>query len=62
MEKCRENVDWYADTPLDSSTALQALYYSQPRAKNGFALLTLRKNGITEEVYDIGNTTPVWSS
>ncbi len=62
MEKCRQNVDWYSDTPLDSTTALQALYYTQPRAKNGFAILTLRKDGMTEQVYDTGNTTPVWSS
>ena len=62
MEKCQQNVDWYSNSPLDSSTALQVLYYSRPRAKNGFAMLTLRKDGITEQVYDIGNTKPVWSS
>jgi hypothetical protein len=61
MEKCQQNVDWYSATPLDPSTALQAPYYSRPRAKNGFAMLTLGKDAISEQAYDIGNTTPVWS-
>ncbi len=61
MEKCRQNVEWYSNSPLDSTMALQALYYSQPRAKNGFAILTLGKDGITEQVYEIGNTKPVKS-
>jgi hypothetical protein len=61
MEKCRQNVAWYSDSPLDSTTTLQALFYSRPRAKNGFAMLTLKKDGISEQVYDIGNTKPVWS-
>jgi len=62
MDKCRENVDWYSDSALECGKELQALYYSQPRAKNGFAILTLSEDGITEEVYDIGNTKPVWRS
>jgi len=60
MEKCRSNIDWYSNTPLDSSPMLQVLYYSRPRAKNGFAMLTLSKKGITEEIYEINNTQPVW--
>lgn len=51
MEHCKDYVDWYSKTPLASGTN---------RAKNGFALLTLSEKGITEEVYDIGNTQPVW--
>ena len=62
MKKCQQNLDWYSNSPLESSSELQDLYYSSPRAKNGFAMLTLRKDGISEEIYDIGNTTPVWSS
>ena len=62
MKNSGKYVDWYSNSPLASTKALQALYYSRPRAKNGFAMLTLKKNGITEQVYDIGNTTPVWSS
>ena len=61
MEKCRQNVAWYSDSPLDSTSTLQVLPYSRPRAKNGFAMLTLKKGGITEQVYELGNTKPVWS-
>jgi hypothetical protein len=61
MDGCRQYVDWYSQTPLDPSPVFQALYYSQPRARNGFVMLTLSRNGMTEQVYDIGNTTPVWS-
>lgn len=62
MEECRQNVEWYSDSALDSSMASQTLYYSQPRAKNGFAILTLSKDSITEQVYEIGNNEPIWSS
>jgi hypothetical protein len=62
MEKNDKNVDWYSTTPLVSDGISQALSYSRPRAKNGFAILTLSENGITEEVYEIGNTEPVWRS
>lgn len=62
MEKCKENIDWYSDTALESSKKLEALYYSRPRAKNGFSMITLSASGITEQVYEIGNTKPVWSS
>jgi len=58
MAKCRQNVDWYSQTPLDPSTRPSPFYYSR-RARNGFAMLTLSKTGITEQVYDIGNTTPI---
>jgi hypothetical protein len=51
MKNCAATVDWYSKTPLNPQTA---------RAKNGFAMLTLSNTGITEEVYDMGNTTPVW--
>ncbi len=61
MEKCGQYVDWYSNSPLDSNMERQALYYSSPRAKNGFAILTLSKDGITEQVYEIGNTKPVKS-
>jgi len=61
MEKCQGNIDWYSKTPLDSSTKLQALYYSRPRAKNGFSVLTLSENAVTEEIYEIGNKNPIWS-
>jgi hypothetical protein len=60
MQGCKQNVEWYSDTPLDATAALEALYYTSPRAKNGFAMLTLSKDGITEEAYDVGNTKPVW--
>ncbi|MCP4269873.1 MAG: hypothetical protein GY777_30590 [Candidatus Brocadiaceae bacterium] len=62
MEKCTNNVDWYSDTPLDCTTMLEALYYTRPRAKNGFAMLTLRENDIIEEIYEIGCVHPVWRS
>lgn len=58
MEGC-ENVEWYSGTPLVPEK-MEALYYSSPRAKNGFAMLTLSGSGITEEAYEIGNTKPVW--
>ena len=61
MEKCQQNVDWYSDSPLDSTMALQALYYSRPRAKNGFAILTLSKDGISEQMYEIDNPKPIKS-
>ncbi len=51
MSNCASTVAWYSQTPLTANTA---------RAKNGFAMLTLSAHGITEEVYEIGNTTPVW--
>ncbi len=62
MENSQSNVDWYSDTPLEPETELQALIYSSPRAKNGFSILTLTENSITEEVYNIGNKDPVWRS
>jgi len=62
MEKCKQNVEWYSNSPLDSVMMLQALLYSRPRAKNGFAMLTLSESDITEQVYEIGNNKPVWSS
>lgn len=62
MEKCRQNVDWYSNTPLQEEQMLKALLYSSRRATNGFAMLTLSKDGITEEVYDMDNTTPVWKA
>lgn len=61
MEKCQANIDWYSNAPLEPNMMLKALYYSRPRAKNGFAMLTLTGNGITEQVYEIGNANPVWS-
>lgn len=61
MAKCSQTVEWYSKTPLYHTAALQALYDTSPRAKNGFAVLTLRKDGITEEAFDIGNKNPVWS-
>ena len=61
MSKCQNNVDWYSNTPLNLSFESESIVYSRPRAKNGFAVLTLSKNDITEEVYEIGNTKPVWS-
>lgn len=54
-------VDWYAHTPLDASQRLQALVHTAPRATNGFALLTLDGNTLSEAFFDMGNTTPVWT-
>jgi hypothetical protein len=62
MANCQTTVDWYSDTPLDSSALMESLFYSSPRAKNGFAMITLSENNITEEIYNIGSTTPVWQS
>lgn len=62
MANCQNTVDWYSDAPLDSTSRLQELYYSSPRAANGFAMLTLSEHGIKEDIYHIGCTTPVWSS
>lgn len=62
MEKCGENIDWYSNSVLEPSMELEELYYSRPRAKNGFSILTLSKNGISEQVYEIGNTEPVWEN
>lgn len=53
---------WYSHTALTDDTMLEALFYESRRAKNGFAVLTLTPDGITEAVYDIGNTEPVWTS
>ena len=61
MEKCKQTVEWYSDKPLDSTAALQALYYTSPRAANGFAMITIKADGsVTEEAYAIGSKTPVW--
>ena len=60
MEKCSDYIDWYSHTALDSEKMLQAIVYTRARAKNGFAMLTLTQSGITEQVYEIGNTNPVW--
>lgn len=54
-------VDWYSQTPLVEAAALQVPYYTRPRARNGFAVLTLSADGIEERIYEIGRTTPVWS-
>jgi hypothetical protein len=62
MEKCGDNIDWYSDTALQSTTMLEALYYTRPRAKNGFAMLTLSEDSLIEDVYEIGNVHAVWSS
>ena len=54
-------VDYYASTPLctpPNCTCPQWTY----RVKNGFAVLTLSQNAITEAFYEQGNTTPVWTS
>ncbi len=59
MENCA-NVSWYSKTPLSEQAMLAALWYSRPRAANGFAMLTLDQDGITEEIYSIDSTTPVW--
>jgi hypothetical protein len=60
MEKCRQSVEWYSHTPLDSTAGLEALFYTSRRAKNGFAMLTLGEDEITEEAYEIGNIKRVW--
>ena len=60
MKNCKKNVDWYSDTPLGEVDDAEAILYTSPRAKNGFVMLTLKKGSITEEVYEIGNTNPVW--
>lgn len=62
MEKCQANIEWFSNAPLDSGMMSMAIYYSRQRAKNGFAMLTLSENGITEQIYEIGNANPVWSS
>lgn len=61
MEHCQATVDWYSNSPLDAKQSLQAMYYTRPRAKNGFAMLTLGQSTIKEEIYQIGSTCPVWS-
>ncbi len=50
---------WLADTPLDSTEMLNLPEMSY-RAKNGFAVITLLKNSLSEKFYDEGNTHPVW--
>ncbi|MBT0569056.1 metallophosphoesterase [Curvibacter sp. CHRR-16] len=59
MKGC-SNVDWYANTELKINEALAFVHIS-PRAKNGFAMLTLGENTIREEFFDIGNTAPIYS-
>lgn len=62
----KKNALWYASTPLMSSTGAEGAPAGlewQPRIKNGFAMITLKKDGsIIEETYDQGSTVPVWSS
>lgn len=62
FEKRPANICWYAKAPLDSGKSLEAMYYDSPRAKNGFAMLTLGHDSIKEEFYEIGNSKPVWTS
>lgn len=54
------NVSWHSNTPLSAERMLAAPWYSEPRATNGFAVLTLERDRITEEIYNIGSTTRVW--
>lgn len=62
MAKCTTNVDWYSNTPLEPKVDELSFLQSSPRAKNGFAMLTLTQSGITEEIYNIGSTVPVWQN
>lgn len=51
-----DNISWYADT-------LVGVAGKDNLVKNGFALLTLGKDGsIKEEFYETGNKNPVWTS
>jgi len=60
----KNNVDWYAQTPLDGGTdnpPSKLPVEKQPRIKNGFAIITLHADGnIKEEAFDMGNTAPIW--
>jgi hypothetical protein len=60
MKKHQSNVSWYSDTPLESTTNRRALYHDSPRAKNGFAMITLCENSISEEIFNMGCQTPIW--
>ena len=57
-----DTVDWYSSAALISDPAEDALLSSSYRAKNGFALITLSKDGISEAVYNIGDSSPAWST
>ncbi|HKB58661.1 MAG TPA: metallophosphoesterase [Gallionellaceae bacterium] len=55
MLACAGNIAWYAHTAPAAPGAFQ------PRAKNGYAVLTLTPSGITEEFYEVGTSKPVYS-
>jgi hypothetical protein len=55
MLACAENIAWYAHS------GPAAPGYFQPRAKNGFAVLTLGPSGLTEDFYEVGRSEPVYS-
>jgi hypothetical protein len=59
MKGCA-NVSWYAQTPLNAVSTAEFWPHLAMRAKNGFAMITLAKNSITEEVFEVGNASPVW--
>jgi hypothetical protein len=58
-----KNQTWYAKTMLDGGEAVPPMHLPaefQPRIKNGFAVLTLHKDGrIKEEAFDEGDNTGV---
>jgi hypothetical protein len=56
MLACADNIAWYAH----SGPAAPGPF--QPRAKNGFAVLTLTPSGITEEFYEVGTREPVYTA
>lgn len=55
MLNCATTIAWYAHT-APAGTGL-----FQPRAKNGFAVLTLSESGIREDFYEVGRPEPVYT-
>lgn len=51
--------DYIAATPY--SQYAQPVTQQENRALNGFTVLTLTENGLTEDWYEQGNTTPKWT-
>ncbi len=52
-------VDWFSDTALDDPDE-RAYPGGAQRAVNGFAMITLTEDGIAEEFFHAGSTTPVY--
>jgi hypothetical protein len=53
-------VNWFANTPFNDP-AEEVYPKGASRIKNGFCMITLTTDGISEDFYDAGSTVPVYS-